>query len=136
VEIWTPYAFSNGAFIFSHVQFLNEDHYAHMCILFPDAYKSMTGAFWNWTSIAYVVPGTTMVELHRAGVPLDFAIKYYKNVVLEFGVTLRVVKNGAHRRVDPKRYFSTERGGARYELPTTNGVQASDVQKALKALQG
>src|SRR5438045_2147683 len=38
VEIWTPYAFSNGAFMFSHLQFLTEDHYSHMCLLYPEVY--------------------------------------------------------------------------------------------------
>ena len=48
VGIWTPYAFSNGAFLYSHLHFLAEDHYSHMCILFPEVYKSLTGAYWNW----------------------------------------------------------------------------------------
>jgi SAM-dependent methyltransferase len=131
VEIWTPYAFSNGAFIFSHVQFLNEDHYAHMCILFPDAYRSMTGVYWEWTSITYVLMPSTIVELDRAGISFDFGVKYLKNVVLEFGVTLNVRKK-SHRPIHPERRFALDRNGARYHIPEARPVAEADVAAVLR----
>ena len=131
VEIWTPYAFSNGAFIFSHVQFLTEDHYSHMCILFPEAYLSMTRVYWEWESVRYIVLPNTLVELDRANFPIDFGIKYLKNVVLEFGVTLRVRKNSPRNNY-PKRYVSTTRDGARHLLPDTPPVAESEVAVVLE----
>lgn len=131
VEIWTPYAFSNGAFMFSHLQFLTEDHYAHMCILFPEAYLSMTGVYWEWESVTYIVLPHTMVELDRANVSINFGIKYLKNVVLEFGVVLHVRKSSC-RPTHPKRYVSVSRDGARHLLPDPLPVAESDVCQALE----
>jgi SAM-dependent methyltransferase len=134
VEIWTPYGFSNGAFIFSHVQFLNEDHYSHMCILFPDAYLAMTKTYWEWESVTYVLLPNTIVELHRAGFSPDFAIRYFKNVALEFGVRLRVKKQ-QHRPAHPARFFCTERNGPRWPLPSTPPIGERELADVMKAVQ-
>jgi len=133
VEIWTPYAFSNGAFMYSHLHFLTEDHYSHMCILFPEVYKTFTGAYWNWHGLTYIVSLNVAIEIHRASVPLDFALKYYKNVALEFGVRMTAHK-AEWNRVDPVRYVSMERDGARYELPSVPPIGQPETEAYLQTL--
>lgn len=129
-EIWTPYAYSNGAYMFSHVNFLTEDHYSHMCILFADQYFQMTHAYWSWHEITYVVPPYIITELDAAGVPLDFALRYYKNVAGEFGVRLQM-HHAPQPRVDPIRYFCTLRDGPKYRLQAPPGCSDSQVQAAI-----
>lgn len=129
-EIWTPYAYSNGAYMFSHLNFLTEDHYAHMCILFPEEYYQLTHSYWTWREVTYVLLPHTVVEIDRAGVPLDFALRYYKNVALEFGVKLRVHRE-RQPRADPVRYFSIERNGARHRLAAQAPVSETQIQAAI-----
>jgi hypothetical protein len=74
-----------------------------------------------------------MVELDRAGIPIDFGIKYLKNVVLEFGVLLRVRKKFG-LRTHPKRYVSTVRDGVPHLLPETPPVAESEVTAVLDKL--
>ncbi len=112
--------------MFSHVQFLTEAHYAHLCLLFPEVYLKLTGAYWNWHDLTYVVDIHTAVEIDRAGVPIDFALKYYKDVALEFGVRLTVHKT-SWSRVDPKRFICLERNGTRYELPDVPPMPESEI---------
>jgi predicted SAM-dependent methyltransferase len=133
VEIWTPYAFSNGAFMYSHLHFLAEDHYSHMCILFPEVYKNLTGAYWNWHDLTYVVSVHTAVEINRASVPIDFALKYYKNVCLEFGIRMTVQKN-SWSRVDPVRYVCLERNGVRYKLPPVPPIGEAEIEAYVQQL--
>jgi predicted SAM-dependent methyltransferase len=137
VEIWTPYAFSNGAFIFSHLQFLNEDHYAHMCLLFQDTYKDMTGAFWKWHSITYVINPEARIDIERANIPLDFAIKYYKNIVLEFGVKLSVSKSLKPSISPPRRLVCFERNGPASNLDQyRGGTLPGSISRVARRLAG
>ena len=133
VEIWTPYAFSNGAFMFSHLQFLTEDHYSHMCLLYPEVYRELTGVYWVWRDLVYVVDVHTAVEIDRASVPIDFALKYFKNVALEFGARLTVHKSTWSRK-DPVRYVCLERDGPRYELPPGLPVEQPEIETYIQKL--
>lgn len=134
VEIWTPYAFSNPAFIFGHLQYLNELHYTHMCLDFQDTYKEMTNAFWKWHSVTYVVVPQVFADMTRARVPIDFAIKYHKDVVHEFGVALSVWKSNKPDLSPPERLYCLDRNAPAYPIKPFRGSARSRVIIALKAL--
>ncbi|MBD1878300.1 methyltransferase domain-containing protein [Coleofasciculus sp. FACHB-T130] len=142
VEIWTPYAFSNGAFIFSHVQFLNEEHYMHMCVLFPEVYKKLTGGFWVLNEIKYVVLPSTLVDIDRSGHSLDFALKYFKGVVQEFGVFMNIYRSKPPKEKVPAwwevRTFSTDRYEKSMRIKELAPSTDEEVSKAIKkfALDG
>jgi predicted SAM-dependent methyltransferase len=134
VEIWTPYAFSNPAFIFGHIQYLNELHYTHMCLDFQDMYKEITNAYWRWHSVTYVVTSNVLADLAKAGVSIDFAIKYHKNVVHEFGVTLFVLKSNKPKVLFPQRRYCLDRLAPAYAIKSFRGYPLGRVTFALKAL--
>lgn len=116
LEIWTPYGFSNSAFIFGHVHFLTEEQYAQMCIHVPDTWKNFTGQFWTWDQVTYNVTEQTRRDMERAGVPLDFAVRYYKNVVEEWGVNITVWKSAKPKASWPERRFCHDRSGPFFRL--------------------
>src|SRR3982751_3710127 len=41
IEFWTPYAFTNEAFVYGHLHYLTEEDWTHFCILSPDAVLGM-----------------------------------------------------------------------------------------------
>jgi hypothetical protein len=96
-------------------------------------HKRFTGAYWNWHALTYIVSLNTAIEIHRTSVPLDFALKYYKNVALEFGVRMTVHKT-EWSRVDPVRYVSMERDGVRYELPSAPPIGQPEIEAFLQTL--
>ena len=67
-------------------------------------------------AINFVVPTETERELRDNGFALHFAVRYFKGVVLEFGVDMEF-----HRNLDlpaslPIRTYSHERFGERFAL--------------------
>lgn len=93
LEFWNPYAFSGSAFIFDHKIFLNEEHYLHMCVKHVDFWKDILRSQWLLKEIRYIIEPAVLVDLQRNKHSLDFAIKYFKDVVLEFGVFIEVQRD-------------------------------------------
>ncbi|HEV7472635.1 MAG TPA: methyltransferase domain-containing protein [Pyrinomonadaceae bacterium] len=117
VEIWTPYAWSNPAFIIDHKLFYTEDIYIHMCVWFIDFWKKILGARWILEEFQYVIEPRTLCYLKEQGISLDFAVRHMHNVVTEFGTYLTVSRNSSDVPSPPvRRTFSTSRLAPRYEI--------------------
>lgn len=117
LELWTPYAWSNSAFIIDHKLFFNEDHYLHICNWFVDFWKNILHARWILHEFQYVIPEVTLIELYKQNVDLDFAIRYHKGVVKEFCAHIEVRRTYSDDSVpNPRRTFSFDRDSTRYLL--------------------
>jgi hypothetical protein len=116
LEIWTPYAWTNEAFIYTHKTFFNEAHYLHPCYLYPEHWQDILQARWQCTEFQFVIERTAMADLERQGIGLDFALKYLKGVAVEFGTHIRVWHEGAPAPTPPARTWSFERDGPRTPL--------------------
>ncbi len=116
IEFWTPYAFGTLAFLYGHLQHLAEEQWLQICISDRDIFLPMLGGRWLLHRIIYVVLPDTAGELQAYGVPMDFAIKYLKGVVFEFGVEIEFRRDVDVPAVVPTRWWSTTRDGARREL--------------------
>lgn len=116
IEIWNPYVFTNAAFISGHLSQPNEDQYLHMGVWFPAQWSQALGAYWIIKEFQYVVPEQTLIDLAENDIPLHHALRYYKEVVREFGVFIEVCRSEYHA-VKPIKTFSVEsRDGERHLL--------------------
>jgi hypothetical protein len=117
VELWTPYAWSNPAFIIDHKFFFTEDIYIHMCVWFIDFWRKILGARWILNEFHYVIDARTLCYLRAEGISLDFAVRHLQNVVTEFGTHIIVSRNNPDAVSPPvRRTFSTGRLAPRYEI--------------------
>jgi SAM-dependent methyltransferase len=116
IEIWTPYAFSDEAFLYGHTTFLTETSWMHFCVLHRDAHFAMLNGRWLLDRITFVVAPDVQAELEANGTPLPFAIKYLKGVVEEFGVSMTYQSSWDAPVVQPRRYCATHRAGPAVEL--------------------
>jgi SAM-dependent methyltransferase len=119
IEIWTPYAFSNEAFVYGHEHFLTEVMWTHFCVSHRDVFLDMLLGRWQLESFTSVIPIEIQADLARNDVTLDFAVRYLKDVVEEFGVEIEF-----RTEVDipprlPKRLWTDTRLGIRRDLATT-----------------
>ena len=117
IEFWTPYAWSNPAFISGHRFFFTEDIYLHMCSWFIDFWRPILNARWVLEEVQYVVDPRVLCYLKAKDISLDFALRHLQNIVTEFGTFITVHKTNAEITASPvRRTFSTARLGPRYEV--------------------
>jgi SAM-dependent methyltransferase len=83
IEFWTPYAFSDEAFLYGHLHFITEEMWMHFCVSQRDYHADLLKGRWQLHRIVYVVLPATLEDLAHQGVGLDFAIRYLKGVVHE-----------------------------------------------------
>ena len=117
LELWTPYAWENSAFVFGHRTFFNEDHYLHLCLWFAGLWQPALGKRWVLRDIVYVIEPTVLADLHRRRIDLDFALRYYKGIVREFGVLIDVWRDFSGPETSPRRWFAVDRSAERHALP-------------------
>lgn len=135
LEFWTPYGWSNPAFVLGHKIFFNEDHYLHICVSHRDYWKEVIKATWILKEFIYIVEPQVLTELYSNKISLDLALKYYKGVVKEFGVSIEVRHDYDGDVCQPQRTFAVERYGQRYPV---NSLQPNDyldgdyLKKAIK----
>jgi len=116
LEFWTPYAWENSAFIFGHKKFYQEDDYMHLCVWFPHFWEANLKARWLLKELVYTIEPKVLIDLYKNGIQLDFAIKYYKGVVKEFGAIIEVRHNYQGEIVQPQYSFCTNRLAQRYPI--------------------
>lgn len=116
LEFWTPYAWSNPAFIFGHKFFFTEEVYMHLCVKFPEIWKKILGSQWVLKEIVYIVSPSTLIELKKANVSIDFALKHYINIVEEFGVFIEVFNDITEEIPQPIRSIALTRDSERYSI--------------------
>ena len=117
IELWTPYAWSNMAFIFEHRNYFTEEIYTHICVKFIDFWEKILGARWILNGFHYVIEPETLEYLKHNRISVDFALKHLHNIAWEFGTYITVSRDEHPAEPPPvRRSFSTGRGGPRYEL--------------------
>jgi ubiquinone/menaquinone biosynthesis C-methylase UbiE len=134
LEFWTPYGWSNSAFIFTHKTFFNEDHYLHMGVWFSKHWEQILNSRWLIKEFTYVIEPDILVELYEQNISLDFALKYYKGVVQEFGTFIEVRHGYKGKSHQPIRTFTTERLAKRHPIKQTarKNVFSADLRKAIQ----
>jgi predicted SAM-dependent methyltransferase len=132
LEIWTPYAWTNEAFIYTHKTFFNEAHYLHPCYLYPEHWQDILGARWQLVEVQFVVADEVHADLARQRVGLDFALKYLKGVAVEFGVHIRVWHADAPAPTPPLRTYSRTREGPRLPIPANAPRRRSGLARWLR----
>ena len=121
IEFWTPYAFTNEAFVYGHQHFFTEEDWLHFCVQYRDVFLGMLGGRWLLEKIVYAIPRETVLEMQRAGFSLDFAVRYFKGVVNEFGVEIRFAADPAGPPTTPERVYVVDRHGEQRPLDGRRG---------------
>lgn len=136
LEIWTPYAWENSAFIIDHKLFFNEDHYLHMCVWFVDFWEKILNARWLLKEFTYIVEADILVELYQSKISLDKAIRYYKGVVKEFCVNIEVKRGYKGETIQPKKFFAVQRFAERYLIPSksSKNIKENELNEAIEWL--
>ena len=116
IEIYTPYAFSNEAFLYGHVAYLTEEIWIHLCYSNRDVHIGIHKGRWILKNINYVISEETHNEIEKAGFSIEFAIKYFKSVVLEFKVDIEYRIDLATPATLGTRTYSYSRTGKRFAL--------------------
>jgi len=116
LEIWTPYAWTDEAFIYTHRTFFTELHYLHPCVMFPDHWQDILGARWQLREFQFVVNETVQADLARNGLSLDFALKYLKGIAVEFGTHISIWHDDPPPVTTPLRTYSSSRDGVRLPI--------------------
>jgi SAM-dependent methyltransferase len=111
LEIWVPYAYSDGAFCYGHEIFFTEEHWQHICVRYPDAYYPILNARWLLKKIIYVVNQNAFNDVSEHGFDIGFAIKYFKGIVQEIGVVIEIRHEKDMEGTTPTKYFSFSREG-------------------------
>lgn len=116
LEFWTPYAYSDEAALHGHLHALTEEEWLHYCVLHRDTYADMLRGRWLLHRINFVVLPHTVWDLAAHDVAVDFAIRYYKGVVVEFGVEIEYQGDLAAPVPPLVRSWSTSRFGERHDF--------------------
>ena len=88
IEFWTPYAFTNEAFLYGHLHGITEEMWIHLGLTHRDIYAPMLNGRWLLQRFVFVIEPATIADLEHHRVDLDFAVRYLKGVVHEFGVEM------------------------------------------------
>lgn len=116
IEIWTPYAFSDEAFLYGHLHFVTEEDWMQFCVRHRDYHADLLKGRWLLRRIVFVVLPETLADLAREGVGLGFALRYLKGVVHEFGVEIEFRADLAVAAIEPERVYATSRAGERHPI--------------------
>jgi SAM-dependent methyltransferase len=120
IEFWTPYAFTSEAFLYGHVHCITEETWLHLCVSHRDLFAPMLKGRWQLQTLVYVIEETTIADLARHGVDLDFAVRHLNGVVKEFGVEIDFRSDLARPVSIPTRVYATSRFGERHPLAPGN----------------
>ena len=126
IVIYTPYAFSDGAFLYGHRTFFTEEPWMHFCVYMRDPFVPMLKGRWLLHNINFVVRPEIAAELQANGVSMDFALKYMKGVAWEFGVDIEFQRDLDVPAVVPTRTWSTSRDAEHQPLVATPPLLAPD----------
>jgi hypothetical protein len=100
-----------------------------------DAWNQMTGAFWNWHSVTYVIKSAGANRYGARQRATGFLqLSTSRILFLESGVTLSVWKSSKPNSSQPDRLFCFERNGPAYPLPEYCGRLDTGTNTAGRAL--
>lgn len=133
VEIWTPYGPSDDGLLLGHRNFYTETTWSHVCHLYPDFYLAEAPGRFAWVETRCVIEHGMIERLAELRIPLDFALRHFRNVTLEFGVFLQVRKKeraGAHL-VTPQVKVGYSRQAIVHDVAAISGQVRSNPAAAL-----
>jgi SAM-dependent methyltransferase len=116
IEFYTPYAWTNEAFLYGHLHGITEELWNHLGVSHRDLYAGMLQGRWLLRRFVFVIEPATVKDLTRRKVDLDFAVRYLKGVVKEFGVEIEFRRDLAVPATIPQRVYATTRFGERIPL--------------------
>jgi SAM-dependent methyltransferase len=116
ITFFTPYAFSNEAFVYGHLHFLTEEPWRHFCVTHRDLFAGMLGGRWQLHTVTYVVPPAVVAELTALRIGIPFAVRYLKNIVYEFSVEIEFRSDLSVPAVEPDYFWATERDAERQPM--------------------
>jgi hypothetical protein len=87
-----------------------------LCVKFPEIWEKILSSRWVLKEIVYVVSPSTLIELRKANVSIDFALKHYVNIVEEFGVFIEVFHDFSEETPQPIRSIAITRESERYPI--------------------
>ncbi len=127
IEFYTPYAWTNEAFLYGHLHGITEELWNHLGVSHRDVYAGMLKGRWLLRRFVFVIDQATVDDLTRRKVDLDFAVRYLKGVVKEFGVEIEFRRDLALPAVVPERVYAVTRFGERKPLvaPAASSVGSS-----------
>jgi SAM-dependent methyltransferase len=116
IEFWTPYAFTNEAFLYGHLHGITEEMWLHLGVSHRDIYAPMLQGRWQLIRFVYVIDQATIDDLNSHDVELDFAVRYFKGVVKELGVEIEYRQDLSVPVSVPQRVYAASRFGDRVAL--------------------
>ncbi len=122
IQFWTPYAWTNEAFLYGHLHGITEEMWTHLGVTHRDLYSAMLRGHWLLRRFVFVIQPATIADLERRGVDLDFAVRYLKGVVHEFGVEAEFRRDLATPVAFPEWVYATERFGTRHALTSQSAA--------------
>jgi SAM-dependent methyltransferase len=135
LEFWTPYAWSNSAFVLGHETFLTEDIYLHFQ-WYCDYWRNILGAYWIFNEFRYVMYPETLSYLYKKEISVDLAVRHMKNIAYEFCV-FGTVSHAVEKPVFPilRRTFSIGRFEPAYEIKEDFDNRHVDLDTLSKAIR-
>jgi SAM-dependent methyltransferase len=103
IEIWHPNVFHSEAFVIGHVNYLSESIYSFTGCL----YRSFTtncwfaGVQWILSEVRYNVEPVVLADMEAAGIDVEFAVSYLRDVIKEMGIFVRIDRTN---QVGPNTY--------------------------------
>ncbi|MEX1006987.1 MAG: methyltransferase domain-containing protein [Acidimicrobiia bacterium] len=132
IEFWTPYAFTNEAFLYGHLHGITEAMWNHIGVAHRDEYIPMLKGRWQLERFVYVVDEVTINDLADHGVDLDFALRYFKGVVQEFGVVIQFRRDLSIAAATPERCHATSRFGEHHPLDAQSSGRVAAPARAAR----
>jgi SAM-dependent methyltransferase len=102
VEIWTPYGKSSAAFMIGHFQFFVEMHWEHITHTCDRVMLGDAPGYFIWEGISYNLIDGVLDRLRRQNIDLKFALAHMFDICWEWGIHLRVGKDGLHAPGRPR----------------------------------
>ncbi len=95
IELWHPHVSHEDAYIFGHVNRLSESLYDHLGCTHRSFWKNVFGGSqWILQEIRYGVDKSVLEEMQSRNIDIDFAVSFFRNVIREMGVFIRVDRTG------------------------------------------
>jgi hypothetical protein len=110
IEIWHPHYSHSDAYVIGHANYLSEAVYTHIGCIHRTFWSHLFGgAQWILEEVRYGVRPFVTEDLRNAGVNLDFAVSYMREVIFEIGIFARVDRNGADHPMTYRRSVCVNR---------------------------
>ncbi len=135
VEVWCPYGNTNDADLAGHLLRWNEAWWHHLAIDLRDFYSTnfLHNKYWHWHEINFVIDQQVEDNLKKHNFPLEFALKHFNNVCLEWGNFFTVEADKNQPATHPIRTYSHLRGGERFYTSDGHPVTEPPVSERFKS---